>query len=109
MKSRLAGVLKWALLALLALGGSLAVNCAIAPFTYLPDADAYYAAKMPKDVRAQLEHFYWIWGDAERRHAAHEEMRGQNPEWDLISRAFFATETISGLPLSQRRVNTSTE
>ncbi len=69
---------------------SFAINLAVAPAVYLPDADDYYTSEMPRDVRGQLEYFYWIWDEPDRREAAHKVMRDQNPEWDMISRSFFA-------------------
>jgi len=90
MTSKLANAAKWFGLMALALCLSFAVNWAIAPYVYLPDADDYYGASMPKDVRGQLDYFYWIWEDEGRREAAHGAMREQNPEWDMISRTFFA-------------------
>ena len=63
---------------------------ALSPLLYLPDADDYFGPTVPEDVKAQAEHFYRIWDDEGLRKAAHEEMREQNPEWDLISRSFYA-------------------
>lgn len=62
----------------------------LSPWLYLPDADVYFGPNVSKDVKAQLRHFYRIWDDEELRKAAQQEMRRQNPEWDLISRSFFA-------------------
>lgn len=90
MKSKLINMLKHFALLILALCGSFAINWMIAPAVYLPDAGDYYGTELTDDVRGQLEYFCWIWDDPERRQAAHEEMRRQNPEWDMISRSFFA-------------------
>ncbi len=64
------------------------INWAIAPYVHLPKAESYYGAEMPADVRGQLDHFYWIWDSPERVREEQTRMRDQNPEWDLISRAF---------------------
>ncbi|MEM7390951.1 MAG: hypothetical protein AAF492_01280 [Verrucomicrobiota bacterium] len=80
---------KWGGLILASLTVSFFFNWAIAPWAYLPDADDYDGPEMPKDVRGQLEHFYWIWSDPERREQAHEAMQAQNPEWDMVARAFW--------------------
>lgn len=89
MKQRQLNALRWLGLAAAAVCVSFVINLAVAPLVYLPDAGDYYGSEMPKDVRGQLEYFYWIWDDPGRRDAAHEGMRAQNPEWDMISRAFF--------------------
>jgi len=60
----------------------------LGPLVYLPDADDYFGAGTPEDVRHQLEHFYWVWDDPARAEAAHAKLREVNPEWDLISRTF---------------------
>jgi hypothetical protein len=90
MNQKPINTLKWFGLVAVALGVSFAINLAMAPAVYLPDVDGYYAAELPKDAQAQLEYFYWIWDDPVRREAAHLAMRSQNPEWDMISRSFFA-------------------
>jgi hypothetical protein len=71
-----------------ALAASFLVNWAIAPWAHMVDADDYYGPDMPADVRGQLEHFYRIWEDPALRNAAQQDMRRQNPEWDMISRTF---------------------
>lgn len=77
-------------LIIVALCCSFFINLALAPWLYIPEADDYYNSTVPKDVKGQLEYFYWIWDDKDRMENAHMEMRKQNPEWDMISRSFFA-------------------
>jgi len=80
--------LRRALLVALSLAGSCAALWVLSPHLFLPDVDVYFAADMPPDVRAQLDHFYHVWDDPARRDAALEAMQKLNPEWELIGSTF---------------------
>ncbi|MBA4386902.1 MAG: hypothetical protein C0404_02910 [Verrucomicrobia bacterium] len=85
-----AGRLRYALTVAASLGVSFIVNYAIAPYVHMAKPKDYFGPEMPADIRQQLEFFYWVWDDDARMKAAHAAMRKQNPEWDMISRTFFA-------------------
>jgi len=79
------------LLALASIAASVLLMTTLGKSYYLPDSAVYFDSQtMPADVRGQLNRFYFIWDDPQRHAVAQHAMAEQNPEWDLISRTFFA-------------------
>ncbi len=90
MRKRLLRLCKWTVLACAAWVLAFALVWHTAEWIYLPDQATYFGSTMPEDVRGALNHFYWVWENPERRAIELGKMRAQNPEWDLITRSFFA-------------------
>ena len=79
---------KWIGLALLSVVCSSTLVLVLSPWIFAPEPFPVTGPDLTADVRGQLNYFYWIIEDPERRAAAMDELRRQNPEWTCIAPAF---------------------